>query len=358
MFFPFAIEGPDDFYKVSKDWINEVITLLKTPCPTPKGPIVRLESTPEALDHNTQFLQDCGWDFEEVFARHRGTTVDHGSEFRSPKDLERILGNHPYFGHLSHMLRGGFVYHLSRELSEEEGAKELAAQIVRGNHKSATESESEVQTLLEGDVRHGFVLPVWEDALLKAKGCQLQPGGMVRQLSLKADRTRKVKNRFTHDLSYSISQDDSSINSRVEMNRYPDMVYGWCFQRILHYLSALRARHPEKKISGAYKQISQSPQADQPNDLGNSHISVGGWSSEGRPTQRGLAVFQKCSPISLTRLGCPITAQRWEPVQRLKKATLSPESKRVRIQKSATPSRGLSASPLGSPVNVTASSMI
>ena len=268
VFFPFAIEGPDDFYKVSDEWVKKVIKVSQTHCPTPKGPRVILGSTPEALDYNTQFLQECGWDFSEVFLRHRGTTVDHGSEFRPTEDLESILGNHPYFGHLCQMLQGGFRYRLSRELSEDERAKELAAQIVRGNHKSATESEAEVQTLLEGDVRHGFVLPVWEDALLRVKGCHLQPGGMVRQFSLKADGTRKVKNRFTHDLSYSITLEDASINSRVQMNRYPDMVYGWCFQRILHYLSALRARNPNQRIfmskfdySDAYKRISQSPDA-------------------------------------------------------------------------------------------------
>jgi hypothetical protein len=268
VFFPFAIEGPDDFYKVSEEWVKKVIRVAQTHCPTPRAPLVTLGSTPEALDHNTQFLQDCGWDFSEVFLRHRGTTVDHGSEFRPTKDLEDILGNHPYFGHLRRMLQEGFRYHLSRELSEEERAKELVAQMARGNHKSAIESEAEVQTLLEGDVRHGFVLPVWEEALLRVRGCHLQPGGMVRQLSLKADGTRKVKNRFTHDLSYSITLEDASINSRVQMNRYPDMVYGWCFQRTLHYLSALRARNPEKRIfmskfdySDAYKRIGQSPEA-------------------------------------------------------------------------------------------------
>ena len=154
VFFPFSIEGPDDFYKVSDEWVKQVIRVSQAPCPTPKAPKVILGSTPEALDHNTQFLQDCGWDFEEVFSRHQGTTVDHGSEFRPTEDLKDILGNHPYFGHLCKMLQGGFEYHLSRDLSEEERAKELAAQIVRGNHKSATKSESKVQALLEGDVRH------------------------------------------------------------------------------------------------------------------------------------------------------------------------------------------------------------
>jgi hypothetical protein len=318
MFFPFSIEGPDDFYRVSEDWVDEVIKLSRAHCPTPKAPLVQLGSTPEALDHNTQFLKDCGWDFEEVFAKHKGTTVDHGSEFRTPESLHRVLGSHPYFSHLSHMLQEGFAYHLSRELSEDERAGELAAQIVRGNHKSATESEGEVQALLEGDVRHGFVLPVWEDALLKVKGCHLQPGGMVRQFSLKADGTRKIKNRFTHDLSYSISLEDASINSRVEMNRYPDMVYGWCFQRILHYLSALRARNPGKRIfiskfdySDAYKRISQCPRATAATVVRFGRIAYFCWRMVfgGSPNPAGFSCFSEL----LTDLANEIAMSKYGP---------------------------------------------
>ncbi len=194
--------------------------------------------------------------------------MGQGSEFRTTKELARILGNHPNFPALSKMFNNGFEYFLRRELSEDERAQELAGQLVRGNHKSATENEGDVGRLLEGDVRHGFVLPVWEDALLKVKGCMLQPGGMVRQLSLKSDGSRKLKDRFTHDLSYSVTFPDASINSRVDMSEYPDMVYGWCLQRILHFLSALRAAHPNRRIfiskfdySDAYKRISQSPKA-------------------------------------------------------------------------------------------------
>ena len=52
------------------------------------------------------------------------------------------------------------------------------------------------------------------------------------------------------------------------MSLYPDMVYGWCFSRLLHYTAALRNKHPGGKIyiakydySDAYKRISQSAKA-------------------------------------------------------------------------------------------------
>ena len=268
VFFPFGLEGPDDIHEVEIGWLEEVIATAKSVCPVPKAPLIRLGTAPSDLDHNTDYLAACDWDFGRVFEQHARTTVDHGSEFRPIPDIAKIIGRHPQFNFLSEMLTNGFDYYLSRELTESERTAELSAQLVRGNHRSAMESEDEVQRLLEVDVRHGFVLPAWESALLHVKGCLLQPGGMVRQFSLKADGSRKLKSRFTHDLSFSLTSDDAAINQRVEMERYPDMVYGWCLQRILHYLAALRSSFPSQRIylskfdySDAYKRLSQSPKA-------------------------------------------------------------------------------------------------
>ena len=318
VFFPCGIEGPDDFHEVRSDWLEALIRVVNSSCPIPKAPHVKFGTTPSDLDHNTKYLEDCGWDFEEVFARHKQTTVDHGSEFRPVEDLRVILGRHPFFESLADMFQRGFEYHLDRELSEEERAAELSAQLVRGNHKSATESEEEVQLLLEGDVRHGFVLPVWDSALLRVKGCQLQPGGMVRQLSLKADGSRKIKNRFTHDLSFAINSADASINARVDMSRYTDMVYGWCFQRILHYLAALRANHPEAKIylakfdySDAYKRISQSPKATAATVVRFGRIAYFCWRMVfgGSPNPAGFSCFSE----TLTDLANEIAMSSYHP---------------------------------------------
>ena len=268
VFFPFGVVGPDDYYKPSPRWVEEVLDVARTVCTVPGPPHVRLGLDQEDLDHNTSFLEDCGWSLEEVFHRHVGTTVHHGSEFRPLGQLRRILGHHPGFAYLEEMFTSGFDYHLTRELTEQERIKELMAQLERGNHRSAVENMEEIRSLLSGDVRRGFVLPFRADAILNIKGLHLQPGGMVRQLSLKADGSRQPKNRFTHDLSFSITSNDASVNARVDMSKHPEMVYGWCLLRLLHYVAALRVRHPKVRIfiskfdySDAYKRISQSPRA-------------------------------------------------------------------------------------------------
>ena len=318
VFFPCGLEGPDDVHEVDRGWLEEVIATAKSVCPVPKAPLVRLGTSPPDLDHNTDYLAACDWDFERVFKQHARTTVDHGSEFRPIPDIGKIIGKHPHFSFLAEMLSNGFEYYLSRELTEAERATELSAQLVRGNHKSATDSEDEVQRLLEVDVRHGFVLPVWESSLLHVKGCLLQPGGMVRQFSLKADGSRKLKSRFTHDLSFSLTSEDASVNQRVDMERYPDMVYGWCLQRILHYLAALRSRFPSQRIylskfdySDAYKRLSQSPKATASTVVRFGKIAYFCWQMVfgGSPNPAGFSCFSEI----LTDLANEIAMSDYSP---------------------------------------------
>ena len=266
--FPFSVQGPVDVHEPSDEWLADVLDVARTPCSVPKAPTVRFSCANEALEHNTEILSKCDWNLDTFFDLQKGTTIDHGSEFRPIRHLERLVGKHPHYPFLKTMLEQGFQYYVSKDLSATERSEEFEAQLERGNHKSASgENEVVAQLLLENDVRYGFALPIQAAKLRNVKGVHLQPGGIVEQFSLNADGSRKRKRRFTHDLSFSITREDASINDRIDMGRYPDMVYGWCFSRIIHYLAALRYHNPEKKIyiskfdySDAYKRLSQSHQ--------------------------------------------------------------------------------------------------
>jgi hypothetical protein len=264
-FFPFGVEGPDDRSCPPDEWVEDIMKVAMEDCRVPSKPAFEFGVSIDSIDHNTKLLEECMWDLDEALKRQKGSTVDHGSEFRSVDHLRRVVGGHPNFEFLEGMFQKGFEYHLTRELSEDERAEEFKAQFSRGNHRAATENGEAVRALLEGDVKHGFALPIRADMLHLLKGVHLQPGGMVNQMSLKADGSRKLKSRFTHDLTFSITSAEASVNQRVDMSRYPDMVYGWCLSRLLHYTAALRHRYPGGKIyiakydySDAYKRISQS----------------------------------------------------------------------------------------------------
>jgi hypothetical protein len=57
-----------------------------------------------------------------------------------------------------------------------------------------------------------------------------------------------MKERLTHDMSFSITGEGLSVNNRVDMSAYTEMVYGWCLSRVIHYIVALRGAHPGKRI--------------------------------------------------------------------------------------------------------------
>jgi len=318
VFFPFGLVGPDDYFRPSQSWVEEVIKVAKTECTVPGRPQVRLGLEQEDLEHNTLFLAHCDWDMREVYRRHVGTTVDHGSEFRPLEQLQRVVGQHPGFAYLKEMFTSGFDYHLTRVLTEQERETELKAQLERGNHRSAVQNIDEIRALLGGDVRRGFVLPFRADAILKVKGLHLQPGGMVRQLSLKADGSRQPKGRFTHDLSFSITTKDASVNARVDMSKHPEMVYGWCLLRIIHYLAALRVRHPGSRIfiskfdySDAYKRISQSPGASAASVIRFGEVAYICWRMVfgGSPNPAGFSGFSEM----LTDLANEIAMSSYSP---------------------------------------------
>jgi hypothetical protein len=318
IFFPFGVRGPDDYYQPSRKWVQEVLEVARTICKVPNPPLVRLGMDVEDLNHNTNFLADCDWDLEKLFQQHAGTTVDHGSEFRPVEQLRQIVGQHPGFAYLKKMLTSGFDYHLERELTEQERKSELKAQFDRGNHKSALQNIEEVRALLTGDVRRGFILPIRADAIFNVKRLHLQPGGMVRQLSLKADGSRQPKSRFTHDLSFSITQHDASVNARVDISKHPEMVYGWCLLRLIHYIAALRVRHPDVRIliskfdyADAYKRISQSPRSSAASVICFGDVAYICWRMVfgGSPNPAGFSGFSEM----LTDLANEIAMSDYEP---------------------------------------------
>jgi hypothetical protein len=264
-FFPFGITGPVDESQPSQDWLDKIGIVGRQVCPVPRAPQFSFSTSERDVQANTDFLSARDWDLHRALDDHQGSTVGHGSEFRPIDQLETIVGKHPTFAFLKRMFEKGFEYHLTRTLSEEERQEEYSAQYDRGNHQSALADKEQVSKLLEADVRHGFALPIRAQDAHNLKGIHLQPGGIVSQFSINSDGSRKLKKRFTHDLSFSLTSIDASINDRIDMSDYPDMVYGWCMPRVLHFLAALRSRNPGERIfiskydySDAYKRISQT----------------------------------------------------------------------------------------------------
>jgi hypothetical protein len=145
---------------------------------------------------------------------------------------------------------------------------EREVNLERGNHKSATSKPEITEKQLLKDVYHGFSFPFPSGMVRKLNGALVQPCGLASQFALKADGSREEKYGLTHDLSYKITGEGISVNNRVNMSRYPEMIFGWCLPRIIHSVVALRIAYPSSRIliakydfSDAYQRINHTARA-------------------------------------------------------------------------------------------------
>ena len=263
LFFPVYFLGPDDILSPPQEWVKDLQLLCSTPVKVPDSPGLLFSTDPKSVEWNTTLLARHEFNVANLLASQLSTTVGHGSEFRPRDHLTRVLRGHPMLPYLLHLFKNGMQYHYVRELTEPQRKIEVEAQVSRGNHKSANNRLDQVTRLLQKDVSHGFCIPFSPRCVPQVKGGMVQPIGIALQFGLEANGSRVQKERLTHDLSYSITAEDASVNSRLDLGQYPEMTYGWCLPRLLHFIVGLRVEHPNTPIyiskfdySDAYRRIS------------------------------------------------------------------------------------------------------
>jgi hypothetical protein len=244
--------------------------ICATPSEVPTQPPIRFEISEQASEHNEAVLRAVDFDLGRLVLENSSSTLGFGSEFRKVDELRPLLGRHPHFDRLAKLLTEGMHYVFERELTPDERSGEVEAMIARGNHKSAQAELVKVGELLAKDVIHGFTIPLPISAVRMIPGAMVQPLGLVHQWTVDQDGERKAKFRLTQDLSFSTDNKarPTSINSRVDMAAYVEMVYGWCLPRIIHFIVALRLQNPSLLIliskyddSDAYRRIAHSAAA-------------------------------------------------------------------------------------------------
>ncbi|KAI2493346.1 hypothetical protein MHU86_21191 [Fragilaria crotonensis] len=269
-YFHKPIKGPDDAFHTEEWFLTELKKVAaKVPITPKKSPVV-FENTIDAATVNAKLLENSNFDVDKLLRQYADTTLGYGSEFRTVEQLKPLIGRHPHFTGLSQVLKFGMSYVFERELDPVTKADELQKLLARGNHKSAEEHADQVTKLINKDVTHGFVIPITIATVERIPNAAMQPLGLVHQWTLDAKGNRTDKYRLTQDLSFSSARSgpSRSINSRIDMSAYTEMIYGWCLPRILHYIVAVRLKFPSKIIfickydySDAYRRIAHSASA-------------------------------------------------------------------------------------------------
>ena len=272
---------PDDDSFAPSPWLlASIIRVTASPSTVPKPPPFLFRTDALALEHNAELLKEYDYDLSLLLPDFQDTTIAYGSEFRPIDDLRSVFGKHPNFEFFESTVLNGMTYHFDRELTEDERMAELEAQVLRGNHKSATSDPEGTDKMTGKDVKKGFSLPFPASIVTKIKQALVQPAGKVSQHSLTATGSRMLKDRLTHDLSFWLTEDYASVNSRCDFDKYPPIIYGSCLIRTIHYIVALRAAFPDERIliskfdfSDAYRRMAHDAAAAAQSILIVNHIA-------------------------------------------------------------------------------------
>ena len=245
---PPPIIGPNDL-QPTPSWFHDAITsILRSTAQTPTKPPFIFQYTHEAAAHNARALAAFDYDLDALIRCHHQSAIGFGSEFRPLSQLRPLLSKHPLFPFWEEYLSSGVPYSFRSDLPEGVRLKELQAMLQRGNHKSAADRMDVVQRLLTKDVEHGFKVPIPTSTVARIPGAMVHPLGVVEQMSMDAKGNRVPKQRLTQDLSFSLTMDQVSVNSRLDMDQYSEMIFGWCLPRLIHYIVALRRDYPGEPI--------------------------------------------------------------------------------------------------------------
>jgi hypothetical protein len=160
--------------------------------------------------------------------------------------LELLLRTHPLWPSIRKALTKGVQYPLAR-ISCQDRRRDIAEALSRGNHKSAQHRPEKLVELLTSDVSSGFALPIPTSAAYKIPDLVIAPVGIASQTTINEKGELTDKDRLTHDQTFQFKS-GKSLNSRVDKEALTPVLFGHCFQRLLHYIIAVRIRHPTTRI--------------------------------------------------------------------------------------------------------------
>jgi hypothetical protein len=171
-----------------------------------------------------------------------------GSEFRPARLLAPLLSAHPLWPRFAERISAGAEFPL-RDIPAAARLADIAANLARGNHKSALGHEAELVAMLKEEVGRGWQLPLPKRAALEIPECEVAPLGMVVQTTIDEKGRPTEKLRLTHDQSFSPSGDGGrSVNDRVDTSTLTPARFGKAFSRLIYHISFLRKRRPTERI--------------------------------------------------------------------------------------------------------------
>ncbi len=218
------------------DWFLPTITnIVNSRVDVPKHLSLQFSLSTAAAIHNMQILQSHGNSLQDYISSSPGTFISPGSEFRPVDILEPLFLHHHNWPKIKCILLQGSNWPL-RPLSNADRIAKNQEFIIRGNHKSALQYESEFLKTIESEIKQGWMIPLPLHYINKLQHGELAPIGIDDKVWAELpDGSRKTKFRLTHDQSFE-ALIGSSVNKRTDRDRLHPLFYGGCLSRLIHYI--------------------------------------------------------------------------------------------------------------------------
>ena len=242
--------------------LKTILDIYNTVTPTPcASPFIHERST-EAAEKNSELIANFDFDLQKTFNAFPHSTISPGSEFRQAEVLEPLLRFHPFWPKIARELRDGATYTFKNpKPSDETRRAENEALITYGNHSSAKKRPEALIKVSQKDTIHGWAFPITFDCARRIRHGRFGPLGVAQHAGITEKGEIVMKDRLAHDQTFSTGI-APSLNQAVDDSDDIELVYGWCIERLIHQIIALRLEFPDMKIfvckfdwGAAYRQI-------------------------------------------------------------------------------------------------------
>ena len=230
-----------------KHSLSYIKRVCKSSVPTPKPSPFKHERSYEAAVFNSIIIRKHDYDLQQVIDANPDSTISPGSEFRQPEVIATFLDVHPFWPRINDILRHGAFYKFKLVPSEEERCAENEAILTYGNHSSARKRPHALIKVSKKDTAAGYSFPVTFDCCRKIRHGRVGPLGVAQHPGITETGDIKMKDRLAHNQSFSFGH-APSLNQAVDESELIDLVFGWCIDRLIHQVVALRLQFPSRRI--------------------------------------------------------------------------------------------------------------
>jgi hypothetical protein len=144
------------------------------------------------------------------------------------------------------MLRRGSHFS-AYSLPPDDCLPQVDAALACGDHKGAVNDPDTLCDLLDGDVTHGFNMPLPLSFARKIKSLLISPMNIACQNTIDFMDNIVPKDRLCRDHSMDFLP-KSSLNSRARMLDHEPCHFGHALNRLFHFIVHLHLRHPTKRV--------------------------------------------------------------------------------------------------------------